>query len=142
MPDILSERVALICTKRCIPFGITVLGAFNTIVASILSYLKGQGLPARLEQPMHLLRTLREHIKERERELTEPNCALDVHEVVQPIVQMYKEVRQTAKHNAPGNVLAPKGAIATLWKKTEAGNLIPTAEGMGGKSLGDKLKEA
>ncbi|KAL8703708.1 MAG: hypothetical protein Q9201_003109 [Fulgogasparrea decipioides] len=121
---------------------VTILGAFNTIVAGILTYLKGQGLPARLEQSLHLLRTLREHIEERERELTEPDCALDVDEVVQSIVQMYKEVRQSAEDNAPGNVLAPKGAIATLLKKTEAGNHVPTAEGMGGKSLGDKLKEA
>ncbi|KAL8685346.1 MAG: hypothetical protein Q9218_007823 [Villophora microphyllina] len=121
---------------------VTFLGAVNTIVAGILTYLKGQGLPARLEQSVHLLRTLREHIEERERELTEPDCTLDVDEVVQSIVQMYKEVRQTAEDNAPGNVLAPKGAIATLLKKTEAGNHVPTAQGMGGMSLGDKLKEA
>ena len=63
-------------------------------------------------------------------------------EVVQSSVQMYKEVRQTAKDNAPGNVLAPKGTIASLIKKTEAGNHVPTLESMGGKSLGDRLKEA
>lgn len=121
---------------------VTILGAVNTIVAGILTYLKGQGLPARLEQSLHLLRTLREHIEEREREFLEPDCPLDVDEVIQSIVQMYKEVRQTAADNAPGNVMAPKGAIATLMKKTEAGNQVPTPEGMGGKSLGDKLKEA
>lgn len=121
---------------------VTVLGATNTIVAGILTYLKGQGLPARLEQATHLLRTLREHIEERERELTEPDSLLDVDEIVQSIVQMYKEVRQTAEDNAPGTVLAPKGAIASLIKKTEAGNQVPTPEGMGGKSLGDRLKEA
>lgn len=121
---------------------VTVLGAVNTIVAGILTYLKGQGLPARLEQSKHLLRTLREHIEERERELMEPDCSLDVDEVVQSIIQMYKEVRQTAEDNAPGNLLAPKGAIASFIKKTEAGNHIPTLEGMGGKSLGDRLKDA
>lgn len=121
---------------------VTILGAVNTIVAGVLTYLKGQGLPARHEQSLHLLRTLREHIEERERELTEPDCTLDVDEVVQSIVQMYKEVRQTAEDNAPGNVLAPKGAIATLLKKAEAGNHVPTVEGMGGKSLGDRLHDA
>ena len=121
---------------------VTILGAVNTIVAGILTYLKGQGLPARLEQSLHLLRTLREHIEERERELTEPDCPLDVDEVVQSIIQMYKEVRQTAEDNAPGNVMAPKGTIAALMKKTEASNQVPTPEGMGGQSLGDKLKEA
>ena len=93
---------------------VTFLGALNTVVAGILTYLKGQGLPGRLEQYLHLLRTLREHIEEREREFAEPDCALDVDEVVQSIVQMYKEVRQTAEDNAPGNVLPPKGAIASL----------------------------
>lgn len=121
---------------------VTFLGAVNTIVAGILTYLKGQGLPARLESSLHLLRTLREHIEEREREFTDPDCTLDVDEVVQSIVQMYKEVRQTAEDNAPGTVLPPRGAIATLMKKTEAGNHVPTPEGMGGQSLGDKLKDA
>ncbi|KAL8821239.1 MAG: hypothetical protein Q9191_007352 [Dirinaria sp. TL-2023a] len=121
---------------------VTILGAVNTIVAGVLTYLKGQGLPARLKQDMDLLRILREHIEERERELTEADSTLDVDEVVQSIVQMYKEVRQTAADNAPGNVLAPKGAIASLIKKTDAGNQVPTPEGMGGKSLGDKLREA
>lgn len=97
------------------------LGATNTIVAGILTYLKGQGLPARLEQATHLLRTLREHMEERERELTEPDSLLDVDEVVQSIVQMYKEVRQTAQDNAPGIVLAPKGVIASLIKMTKLG---------------------
>lgn len=117
---------------------ITVLGATNTIIAGILTYLKGQGLPARLEQSHNLLRTLREHIEERERELTEPGSQLDVDEVVQSIVQMYKEVRQIAEDNAPGNVVAPKGAIASLIKNPQVGNQVPTAEGIGGT----RLKEA
>ena len=121
---------------------VTFLGALNTVVAGILTYLKGQGLPGRLEQYQHLLRSLREHIEEREREFAETDCSLDVDEVLQSIVQMYKEVRQSAEDNAPGNVLPPKGAIASLMKKTEAGNHVPTPEGMGGKSLGDKLKDA
>lgn len=124
------------------PAVVTVLGAVNTIIAGILTYLKGQGLPTRLEQNLHLLRTLREHIEEREREFTEPDCTLDVDEVVQSILQMYKEVRQTAEDNTPGTVLPPKGAIASLVKKTEAGNHVPTSEGMGGKSLADRFKEA
>ena len=121
---------------------VTILGAVNTIVAGILTYLKGQGLPARLEQAQHLLRTLREHIEERERELIEPDCTLDVDEVVQSIVQMYKEVRQTAEDNAPGNVLAPRGTIASLIKKQEAGNQVPLPEGVDKKSLADRLKGA
>ena len=44
---------------------VTILGALNTILAGLLTYLKGQGLPARLEQHFQLLRRLREHIEER-----------------------------------------------------------------------------
>lgn len=50
------------------PAAVTFLGAVNTVVAGLLTYLKGQGLPMRLEQYLHLLCTLREHIEARERE--------------------------------------------------------------------------
>ncbi|KAL8794944.1 MAG: hypothetical protein Q9195_002526 [Heterodermia aff. obscurata] len=123
---------------------VTFFGALNTIVAGILTYLKGQGLPARLEQSLHLLRTLREHIEEREREFTDPQCSLDVDEVVQSIVQMYKEVRQTAEDNAPGNVLAPKGTIEALMKKTDEGNHVPIPgrTSVGVKTFRDEVKDA
>ena len=99
---------------------VTILGAVNTILAGLLTYLKGQGLPGRLEQQFQLLRTLREHIEERERDFSELDCILDVDEEVDRIVSMYKEVRQTGRDNAPGTVLAPKGNIATLFKKQES----------------------
>ncbi|KAL9025921.1 MAG: hypothetical protein Q9196_005330 [Gyalolechia fulgens] len=98
---------------------VTFLGALNTIIAGLLTYLKGQGLPTRLEQYLHLLRTLREHIEERERELLEPDCQLDVDEEIQRIARMYQEVRQTAEDNAPGTVLPPRGIITSLLKKPD-----------------------
>lgn len=101
------------------PAAVTILGAVNTIIAGMLTYLKGQGLPMRLEQYLHLLRTLREHIEERERELLEPDSPLDVDEEVQRIAKMYQEIRQTAEDNAPGTVLPPRGAITSLLKKPD-----------------------
>ena len=98
---------------------VTILGALNTIIAGLLTYLKGQGLPGRLEQYLHLLRTLREHIEEREREFSEPDCLLDVDDEVTRITRMYQEVRQTAEDNAPGNVLPPRGVITSLLKKPD-----------------------
>ena len=98
---------------------VTILGAANTIIAGMLTYLKGQGLPMRLEQYLHLLRTLREHIEERERELLEPDCPLDVDEELQKVAKMYQEVRQTAEDNAPGTVLPPRGVITSLLKKPD-----------------------
>ena len=65
---------------------VTVLSAANTVITGLLSYLKGQGLPIRLELYLHWLRTLREHIEERERELLEQDCPLDVDEEINRIV--------------------------------------------------------
>ena len=98
---------------------VTVLGASNTIMAGMLTYLKGQGLPYRLEQYLHLLRTLREHIEERERELMEPDCPLDVDEEIKSIIKMYQEVRQSKEDNAPGTVIPPRGQITSLLEKPD-----------------------
>ena len=98
---------------------VTVLGAANTIMAGMLTYLKGQGLPYRLEQYLHLLRTLREHIEERERELMEPDCPLDVDEEIKSIIKMYQEVRQSKEDNAPGTVIPPRGHITSLLEKPD-----------------------
>ncbi|KAK4695941.1 hypothetical protein P7C71_g1893, partial [Lecanoromycetidae sp. Uapishka_2] len=98
---------------------VTVLGAANTIMAGMLTYLRGQGLPNRLEQYLHLLRTLREHIEERERALMEPDCPLDVDEELKRITKMYQEVRQTKEDNAPGVVLPPRGVITSLLEKPD-----------------------
>ena len=96
---------------------VTILGAINTILAGLLTYLKGQGLPGRLEQHFQLMRTLREHIEERERDFAEPGCLLNVDDEIEAIVAMYKEIRQTVQDNMPGNVLPPRGGISDLMKK-------------------------
>ena len=98
---------------------VTIFGAANTIMAGMLTYLKGQGLPYRLEQYLHLLRTLREHIEERERELLEPDCPLDVEEEIKSIIKMYSEVRQSKEDNAPGTVIPPRGNITSLLEKPD-----------------------
>lgn len=114
---------------------VTVLGASNTVMAGMLTYLKGQGLPHRLEQYAHLLRTLREHIEERERELLQPDCPLDVDEEVWRITKMYQEVRQTKEDNAPGTVLPPRGVITSLLEKPDIKRSdVPAPQGDKGPS--------
>ncbi|KAL9035226.1 MAG: hypothetical protein Q9214_006684 [Letrouitia sp. 1 TL-2023] len=115
---------------------VTILGAVNTVIAGMLTYLKGQGLPNRLEQYLHLLRTLREHIEERERELLELDCPLDVDAEIERIARMYQEVRQTKEDNAPGTVLPPRGVITSLLKKPD----IPRSDVMA--PTGDKSPTA
>lgn len=118
---------------------VTFLGAVNTVVAGLLTYLKGQGLPTRLEQYLHLLRTLREHIEAREREFLEPECPLDVDEEIERVTKMYQEVRQTAQDNAPGTVLPPRGAITSLLKKPDIDRSdVPAPRG--DKTAGEMLK--
>ena len=118
---------------------VTFLGAVNTVVAGLLTYLKGQGLPTRLEQYLHLLRTLREHIEAREREFLEPECPLDVDEEIDRVTRMYQEVRQTAQDNAPGTVLPPRGAITSLLKKPDIDRSdVPAPRG--DKTAGEMLK--
>ena len=121
------------------PSAVTFLGAVNTVVAGLLTYLKGQGLPMRLEQYLHLLRTLREHIEAREREFLEPDCPLDVDEEIDRVTKMYQEVRQTAQDNAPGTVLPPRGSITTLLKKPDI-NRSDVPVPRGDKTPGDMLK--
>ncbi len=118
---------------------VTFLGAVNTVVAGLLTYLKGQGLPMRLEQNLHLLRTLREYIEAREREFLEPECALDVDEEIERVTKMYQEVRQTAQDNAPGTVLPPRGNITSLLKKPDIDRSdVPAPRG--DKTAGEMLK--
>ncbi|KAG8531036.1 uncharacterized protein KY384_004393 [Bacidia gigantensis] len=118
---------------------VTVLGALNTVVAGLLTYLKGQGLPQRVEQYRHLLRSLREHIEKREREFLEPDCPLDVDEEIDRTEKMYQEVRQSAQDNAPGNVLPPRGIINSILKKPDI-NRSDVPAPLGDKSASSVFK--
>lgn len=97
---------------------ITVLGAANTVLAGVLTYLKGQGLPNRLRMYWTGLRKCREFIEEKEREIAaegygcvgekgegdgDGDGGVDVDAVIEVIVGMYHDVRQTAE----GELLPP-----------------------------------
>ncbi|KAI4215720.1 MAG: hypothetical protein LQ351_001707 [Letrouitia transgressa] len=97
---------------------VTVFGGLNTVIAGILTYLKGQALPTRLRQYWIGLRKCREYIEEKERELAEPECELDVDRELAMIVRMYHDVRQTAEDNTPDTYLPMKGAGRALLKKS------------------------
>ena len=73
---------------------VTAFGAINTIMAGILTYLKGSGLPDRVKRYKNEWRKLREHIEQREREFCLEECELDVHEEVITIQMMYEEIKQ------------------------------------------------
>ena len=97
---------------------VTVLGVFNTIIAGLLTFMKGQGLPIRLEAYLNQLRALREHIEEKERKfMQEGGSGIPVEQEVSHIWEMYQEVRQHAQDNRPGQVSPPKGLISNLIQK-------------------------
>lgn len=87
---------------------ITVLGSINTIIAGIMTYLKGQGLPTRLLEYANGLRKVREYIEEVERQFMRPDTKLDLDAEVKKCIDMYEAVRQNAEDNDP-NAIKPLG---------------------------------
>lgn len=80
---------------------ITAFGAVNTVIAGILTYLKGSGLPNRIRWSENEWKKIREYIEQRERDFSRPGCRLDIHEVVQAIEAMYEEVKIDIQNNTP-----------------------------------------
>ncbi|KAL2870109.1 uncharacterized protein BJX67DRAFT_307361 [Aspergillus lucknowensis] len=81
---------------------ITAFGAINTIMAGILTYLKGSGLPDRLKYYQNEWRNIREYIEQRERELCLIGCELDVEEEIHIIEQMYEGVKREIESTKSG----------------------------------------
>ena len=86
---------------------ITGLGAANTVIAAILTFTKGSGLPNSLRQYQQLLRKIREYIEQRERDFAQSNCRLCVDIEMQRIKQMYDEARQIHENNDPSTYNKP-----------------------------------
>jgi SMODS and SLOG-associating 2TM effector domain len=86
------------------PHGVvTVFGAVNTIMAGILTYLKGSGLPDKQKRLAHEWTRIREYIEQREREFCLEGCLLDVQDVIDEIERMYEEVKASADASASEN---------------------------------------
>ncbi|KAL8948623.1 MAG: hypothetical protein Q9222_005201 [Ikaeria aurantiellina] len=106
---------------------ITVLGALNTVIAGILTYLKGQGLPNRLRQYWNGLRKCREFIEEKERQCEaegwgeDGDEGMDIEHEIEVMVRMYHDVRQTAEDNTPDTYLPMQGASASLLTREKGG---------------------
>lgn len=80
---------------------ITAFGAVNTVIAGLLTYLKGSGLPMRLRYYENEWKKVREYIEQREREFCRPDCPLDVYECVRIIEAMYEDVKADIQTNTP-----------------------------------------
>ncbi|KAF6231469.1 hypothetical protein HO173_010221 [Letharia columbiana] len=89
---------------------ITVLGAANTVIAAILTFTKGSGLPNRLRQYQCTLRKVREYIEQRERDFAQLDCQLDLDHEMKIIKGMYEQARQNDENNDPGTYHNPTAA--------------------------------
>ncbi|EAW15250.1 uncharacterized protein ACLA_059130 [Aspergillus clavatus NRRL 1] len=81
---------------------VTAFGAINTIMAGILTYLKGSGLPDRLKRYQNEWRNIREYVEQREREFCLDGCELDVQEEVSIIEGMYEGVKREIEATKSG----------------------------------------
>ncbi|KAF2833144.1 hypothetical protein CC86DRAFT_414901 [Ophiobolus disseminans] len=86
--------------------GITAFGAINTVIAGILTYLKGSGLPNRIRYYENEWKRVREYIEQRERDFSRQDCRLDVNEVVSAIEAMYEQVKSDIQTNTPDNYIS------------------------------------
>ncbi|KAF2728826.1 hypothetical protein EJ04DRAFT_590362 [Polyplosphaeria fusca] len=105
---------------------VTAFGAINTVIAGILTYLKGSGLPNRLRYYENEWKKIREYIEQRERDFSRPDCKLDVHEIVHVIEQMYEEAKADVQSNTPDNYIS----ISDIKARQSATNpQIPKVQG-------------
>ena len=89
---------------------ITALGAANTVIAAILTFTKGSGLPNRLRQYQCTLRKVREYIEQRERDFAQLDCQLDLDHEMKIIKEMYEQARVNDENNDPGTYHNPTAA--------------------------------
>lgn len=94
---------------------VTVFGAINTVIAGILTFLKGSGLPNRFKYYQTEWKRVREFIEQRERDFSRPDCDLEVYGVVTMVEAMYDEVKTDLEASQPdrfaGHNSARKSAI-------------------------------
>lgn len=82
---------------------ITALGATNTVIAAVLTFTKGQGLPNKLRQYQQTLRKVREYIEQRERDFAQLDCKMDLDHELQVIKHLYEDARQNDENNDPSS---------------------------------------
>ena len=85
----------------------------HLIIAAILTFTKGSGLPNRLRQYQCTLRKVREYIELRERDFAQLDCQLDLDHEMKLIKGMYEQARQNDENNDPGTYHNPTAASTT-----------------------------
>lgn len=97
---------------------VTAFGAINTIMAGILTYLKGSGLPDRLKHYHNEWKNIREYIEQREREFCLVGCELDVQQEIFVIETMYEEIKhqvEATKSGAENHTSGPESSRRSFY---------------------------
>lgn len=103
---------------------VTAFGAINTIIAGLLTYLKGTGLPNRLKYVEDEFKAVREYIEQREREFCLADCPLNPQEEVQIIDEMY----HSAKQDMDGNKSPGRSNSTAQHTRTASSMLSPVVQ--------------
>ncbi|UNI16562.1 hypothetical protein JDV02_002988 [Purpureocillium takamizusanense] len=112
---------------------VTGFGAINTIIAGILTYLKGSGLPNRLKFVADEFRAVREYMEQREREFCLADCPLNPYEEVQIVDDMYGAARQNSdnKQGQGGGGGQRGGGVVAAAQHQQANMAAAASSGLG-----------
>lgn len=118
---------------------VTAFGAINTIIAGLLTFLKGSGLPARLKYYGNEWKKIREFIEQRERDFSRSGCTLDVYEVVATVDRMYNHTKREIEMNTPDgytSVTASLGRFGHGSNEKIGGEHVSKLEGLASRLKG------
>ncbi|KAI0404878.1 hypothetical protein F4802DRAFT_615283 [Xylaria palmicola] len=99
---VVAAALTALGAARASSGAVTAFGAINTVIAGLLTFLKGSGLPGRLKYYGNEWKKIREFIEQRERDfMRSGGHDLDVYEVVETIEKMYNNLKADIELNTP-----------------------------------------
>lgn len=120
---------------------VTVFGAINTVIAGLLTFLKGSGLPNRMKYYQAEWKRIREFIEQRERDFSRPGCDLDVYAVVDAVESMYDGVKADLEATVPDRFAGIRGGPRAGHPNGEATPATNGLSRIGSEALNEKLKD-
>jgi SMODS and SLOG-associating 2TM effector domain len=121
---------------------VTVFGAVNTVIAGVLTFLKGSGLPNRLKYYQTEWAEVRELIEQQERDFGRRSCELDPKVAVEKVMKMYKEVNMAVEASTPERFSGNTSAKKSMEQNIEAPRNRPTKFRTTSEDLSVRSKES
>ncbi|KAI3329846.1 hypothetical protein F4824DRAFT_505759 [Ustulina deusta] len=98
---VIAAALTALGAARASSGAVTAFGALNTVIAGLLTFLKGSGLPSRLKYYGNEWKKIREFIEQRERDFMRSGHNLDVYEVIETVEKMYNNLKADIELNTP-----------------------------------------